>query len=299
MAHFRLAQVGSLSVQNIVDGVVDEFEDETGVDTGTSTDETYDSSNDYYNNPGGNSRLTGGTPTVPLAGGTPDNFNDDSLGTTSTTSSFGNISGYSHLNRGFAKLDFGSNQSVVEVQLEDHWYTGGSGSTCQIYYSTDDVTYTAYGSAITMNGVTTRDSTRTVSVSARYIIVSAAAANFGSDSANIKKMNVYASSSPANMSLQSNATTANAVPTDAHIVVWQEDVDGVTLNTDLIVSVSRDGGTTWTAVTLVDKATLTTGRILAASVDISAQPSGTSMKWKAVVANNKEQKIHAVGLQWS
>ena len=39
------------------------------------------------------------------------------------------------------------------------------------------------------------------------------------------------------------------------------------------------------------EATLSTGRILVGTADISGQPSGTSMKWKAVVANNKEQKI--------
>tara|TARA_Y100000034_G_scaffold111561_1_gene144732 strand:- start:2127 stop:3335 length:1209 start_codon:yes stop_codon:yes gene_type:complete len=297
---FIVLKAGSLSVQNIVDGVVDEFEDETGVDTAASTGETYDAANDYYSNPGSNVRITGATATAPL-GGTAANCNDDSTGTTLTTNSFGNLSSSSVPDRSVAKLDFGADKNIVEVILTDHWNTGGSSTPNQLWYATNaaPTTYIAYGSSFGMNATSSSDYTRTVSVTARYMYLTMGASNYGSDSCNIKKFNVYEAGTPADVTLLSNATTALAQPDEAFVVLWEEDVDSVTLNTDLIVSVSRDGGTTWTAVTLVDKATLTTGRILAASVDISAQPSGTSMKWKAVVANNKEQKIHAVGLQWS
>ena len=82
-------------------------------------------------------------------------------------------------------------------------------------------------------------------------------------------------------------------------MVWQEDVDAVTLNTDLVGAISRDDGTTWTNVTLVEEAMLATGRILAGSVDISGQPSDTDMLWRLTGANIKEMKIHGVGLSWS
>jgi len=102
-----------------------------------------------------------------------------------------------------------------------------------------------------------------------------------------------------NMTLISNSFTAEAQADTARIVLFQEDVDSVTLNTDLIASLSRDGGTTFTAVTLVDEGNYESGRrILSASIDISGQPSGTSMEYKIETANNKDLKIHGTGLSW-
>ena len=98
----------------------------------------------------------------------------------------------------------------------------------------------------------------------------------------------------------SNAFTASSAPSTSRIVVFKEDVDSATLNTDIIASVSRNGGSNFTNVTLVDEGyvTGTSGqRILAGLVDISGQPSGTSMRWKLALANN-QSKIHGVSLSW-
>ena len=101
------------------------------------------------------------------------------------------------------------------------------------------------------------------------------------------------------MVLVSQAQTALAAPTDCFITMWQEDVDAVTLNTDLTAEVSRDGGATWASITLAEQAILDTGRILTGSADISGQPSGTSMRYRIKTLNTKEQRIHGVALQWS
>jgi len=102
-----------------------------------------------------------------------------------------------------------------------------------------------------------------------------------------------------NMTLISQAFTAESQPDEARIVIFEEDVDSITLNTDLKAYVSRDGGTTWTQVTLADEGNYSgSKRILTGSVDISGQPAGTSMKWKLVTNNNKDLKIHGVGLTW-
>jgi hypothetical protein len=97
--------------------------------------------------------------------------------------------------------------------------------------------------------------------------------------------------------------TATAVPTRARLVVFQDNIspDTSTINTDLVASVSRDGGTTYTTVTLTDAGYITGAsgqRILTGSATISSQPSGTSMKWR-LVAQTKGQKIHGVSLQWT
>ena len=98
----------------------------------------------------------------------------------------------------------------------------------------------------------------------------------------------------------SDTFTSSSVATSARIVVFEEDVDTPTLNTDIIASVSRDG-TNFTNVTLSDSGYVTGSsgqRILTGQADISGQPSGQSMRWKLALANNTV-KIHGVSLQWS
>jgi hypothetical protein len=94
--------------------------------------------------------------------------------------------------------------------------------------------------------------------------------------------------------------TSTTVPTSSRIVVFEENIDSPTLNTDIIASVSRDG-TNFTNATLSDSGYVTGSsgqRILTGQADISGQPSGQSMRWKLQLANNTV-KIHGVSLQWS
>jgi len=95
--------------------------------------------------------------------------------------------------------------------------------------------------------------------------------------------------------------TSTSVATSSRIVVFEENIDTPTLNTDIIASISRDGGTTFTNATLSDSGYVTGSsgqRILTGQADISGQPSGQSMRWKLALANNAV-KIHGVSLQWS
>ena len=99
----------------------------------------------------------------------------------------------------------------------------------------------------------------------------------------------------------SNAFAAGSVPTTSRIVVFEENVATPTLNTDIIASISRDGGSNFTNATLADSGYVTgeSGqRILTGQATISGQPSGQSMRWKLALANNTV-KIHGVALQWS
>ena len=102
-----------------------------------------------------------------------------------------------------------------------------------------------------------------------------------------------------NMTLISNAQTAETQPDTARVVILEEDVDSVTLNTDLKCFASRDGGTTFTEITLINEGTFGNSQnILAANIDISGQPAGTSMVYKITTLNGKSLKIHATGLLW-
>ena len=94
----------------------------------------------------------------------------------------------------------------------------------------------------------------------------------------------------------------SSVPTTSRIVVFAE-LGAETLNTDFIAKVSRDNGTTYTNVTLVDGGFVagTTGqKIYTGTVDVSGQPSGNEMRYQIAGANLTETiKIHGVALQWT
>ena len=107
-----------------------------------------------------------------------------------------------------------------------------------------------------------------------------------------------------NMTLISNATTAEATATSGDIVLTYTNGAGTaTVNTDLKAYVSRDNGTTWTQATLSSEGTTGGHTILTShNVDISSQPSGTSMRYKIETLNqsaSKETRIQAVSLGWS
>jgi len=102
-----------------------------------------------------------------------------------------------------------------------------------------------------------------------------------------------------NISLIAKDFIAQAQPNTARIVLLEEDIGTIINNTDLIVSVSRDGGTTYSPVTLADEgAYLGDVRILVGEADISSQPAGTTMKYKIETVNQKEIKAYATGLSW-
>jgi len=99
----------------------------------------------------------------------------------------------------------------------------------------------------------------------------------------------------------SDPFTSTTVPTSTRIVVFEENVGTPSLNTDIIASVSRNGGTNFTTVTLTDSGYVTglSGqRILTGQASVSGQPSGQSMKWKLELAN-QQVKIHGVSLSWA
>ncbi len=106
------------------------------------------------------------------------------------------------------------------------------------------------------------------------------------------------------MTLVSNATTAEAEPTKGDLVMTYTNGAGTaTVNTDIKGWVSRDNGTTYTQFTLADDGDTGGHTILTAhDLDISGQPSGTTMRYKITTHNqsvSKQTRIQAVSLGWS
>lgn len=106
------------------------------------------------------------------------------------------------------------------------------------------------------------------------------------------------------MTLVSNAQTAQSAPTTGDLVITYTDGAGTaTVNTDIKAYISRDGSAYTSAVTLVAQGTTGGHTILTANgVDLSGIASGTSMRWKIETLNqsvSKQTRIQAVSLGWS
>jgi len=112
--------------------------------------------------------------------------------------------------------------------------------------------------------------------------------------------NIYAESDPSNMILISESFTADTEPDTARLVLFEEDIDTITINTDLKAYVSKDGGTTWEQVTLTDEGDYDNNkRVLSGIKEFETTGiSGTNMKWKMQTFNNKKLKLHGVAELW-
>ena len=111
----------------------------------------------------------------------------------------------------------------------------------------------------------------------------------------------------ADLTLQSvDTTAADGAPSKADLILLMENAAGTaTLNTDIKGFISRDSGTTFTQGTLVDEGSYATStkRIVAFhDLDISGQPSGTSVCYKITTHNqssgSKTTRVHAVSHGW-
>lgn len=326
LCFFKLAVQSGLTVFNLIDGLVDEFEDETGVDTGASTNESYDAVNDLY------------SPLISAEAA--QTSYDDTGQQNDFVQIFGTGGVYEKIGMSFKipthsictkisaylrKTNTPADNTVVRIETDNAGNPSGvlahANATKSIASSTiggvfgfvDFVFASSFVLAAntTYHIVISRDGARDVTNYIGWGMDTVAPTYAGGNESElmsgawVSQLNydllfrVYGTI-VNNMTLVSNAVTAEAQPNQGRIALFEEDVDAVTINTDLKAYCSRDGGTTWTQLTLVDEGDYETGkRILSsAAVAISAQPAGTSMKWKVETLNNKNLKLHAVGVNW-
>ena len=122
------------------------------------------------------------------------------------------------------------------------------------------------------------------------------------DSGPVQPMRYSYIGASGNLVLISNSFTASSAPSTARLLLQIKPVDAITINTDLIASVSRDGGTTWTPAILTDTGISYsdgTKMFEDANVDISGQPSGVSMEYKIETLNSKNLSVRGTVFQWS
>ncbi len=94
-------------------------------------------------------------------------------------------------------------------------------------------------------------------------------------------------------------------PSQARLWILEADIDPITLGTDIKAFISRDGGVTFTEITLIDEGdfdstiTATLGRrILSGQANLDSQTAGTDMSWKITTHNLTQLEVHAINLFW-
>jgi hypothetical protein len=310
-------------VQYLSDGILDQYTDETGVDTSTSTNETYDSADDLYKNESENvvvsgvdTRATGWTNwnvrssmqagivaagnsvTVEFAAaptgqnlridtawignradsGDAYDFDGNHVQLKFNGGSDGfNIAAGTTITSDLATIDLDGSKDVIVA-----FHVNADTATDEISYNTSPASGFVSYEKQTSDESSVSDATGYSTQAGRFVGVS--------------KVTSYNS---ADMTFQSESFTASAQSNSARIMLFHEPVDSVTLNTDVKAYVSRDNGTTWSEATLVNEGKFNVAtNVLAATVDLSGQPAGTSMKYRITTHNSKEQKFHAVSLRW-
>ena len=280
-----------------VDGIADEFADETGVDGTPSSNQTYDATSDFYSGSGISANLcTGGTPIVSrsVAGYYPASaFNGSTTGLQWADVNHGGGSATSD----YIGYQFATAVNITRLRMVQSGTTSNGTGTAAIEYSDNGSSWTeakassACSSDVTFNfssvGAHVYWRIRSTDTSIQY-------------SWGVFEIEMFGAIS-LNMTLVSATFTAETAPTESSLVILHQPVDSVTINTDILGYISRDAGTTWTLGTLVDAGSFdsTTNILTMNAVDISGQPSGTSMKYKIVTANTKEQRLHGAWLAWS
>ena len=97
---------------------------------------------------------------------------------------------------------------------------------------------------------------------------------------------------------QTAAQTATSTPSTVRLVLLGKEEQSQTINTDTVWSISRDGGTTFSAITMTQSGNYNSSgvKIYTGTVDVSGQPSGTSVVLKQTTATNKRFTVHGYSL---
>ena len=111
-----------------------------------------------------------------------------------------------------------------------------------------------------------------------------------------------ADNTSATGSFESNAITApSSTSSMGAIITYQDQAGTNTLNTDIVLKLSANGGSNYTTATLTAMPDFATGIKMAKVNDLSVT-AGTSLKYKLEFANqaagSKEARIRGVSLQY-
>lgn len=262
-----------------------------GILTGSSSNYSVNSSAGFVAPTATETRISGGTPTVPL-GGTAANINDNSSATTSTYTGT-NLTSAPVGSRIIAKIDYGSNRTITKIDVVSISQSlGSSAATNGLYYSTDNVNWTQLGAGFSTT-TSPQSFTRTGSVTARYVAVALTQDNYTSLNVVLGDLNGYSAPSD-NMTLVTAMQTADASVSNGRVLLEFDNSDSPAINTDLTVEVTCDGGAHWTLATVSSVTSNGQGGRKVVETADTACTSGTSFAARIKTLNNKNVPIYAL-----
>ena len=286
---------------NLSNAFVDQFQDDTGLDVETSTDRH---SSEYV-------KIAVGAETLLAHDVGTINSSNFTVGVgqaylydgTHSTDAAPSASG----TPGWVIYDFGAGNAKVLTKTIHYGreYSGGYGGygyydpsiTTTISGSNDNSSYTSIGAVTFTDTVHPQPITITHSSSTayRYIKTSLSAGDIMSEVQHYHVPDV-----PAGNFTSVTQTALATVSKMSIIVLYKNTLGTATLNTDLVASVSSNGGTNYNAATLTAGGTFSTGILIAKSNDITISNTGTAPKYKIAFANQatatKATEIHGVAL---
>jgi hypothetical protein len=294
-------------VLNFADGVADAYDSDS---LSTTTSATYDSSNDFYSPATPSATLIDRTDGTIIgdfdtqAANAFDGNTSQDRGNSASNTTTGNPNSY-------IGKDFGS--GVTETIVGASWQ-GPTGSDS--VGSTDSITFylyvsnsapTSYNDGTLLGTIGTENNGSAAQLTSktdfvnttgyRYAWIHGAQSGSGVETyvAEVKFYSIPA----GDMTLINTAYTASSAPNEAYVTVQADPVDSITINTDLTAEVSRDNGTTYSTVTLSAGGTNAGFISYTGTVDISGQPSGTSMLLRIKTLNGKDIDVSGQVLRWA
>jgi PKD repeat protein len=111
---------------------------------------------------------------------------------------------------------------------------------------------------------------------------------------------------PSNLTLLSRTFAVPSTPTRGKLVILDEDISNALVpNTDLVASISRDDGATWTPLTLANTGIYGPGEIdpskninILAGEALFAGAPGTSLRYRVQSSGGKYHALQGVRLEW-
>jgi hypothetical protein len=206
--------------------------------------------------------------------------------------------------------DFGAgNEKVITTVRINQYYGNGFYfvDKMSVHYSQDNTNWTSVGTFDAIEGVDGNDFnvfTFNNSVAARYWKVQAESDTVSGGNPDvwiITEIEMLAGGAYNNMAIISESFTASSSPAVAHPAVMMAKDAGITLGTDLKISASRDGGTTWTEGTISQLSSVSDSKVIvgaSSAIDLSSQPVGTNIRYKIESFNSKIPVIYATKLEW-
>ena len=290
---------------NLSNAFVDQFEDSTGVDvlttaqrhsseymmveSGVETQIAHDAGSiDSSNYTSGESVIYDGV-----------TGNESSAGATSSNNTLGWII-----------YDFGSGNAKVLTKTITYGrpYVSGYGGyayadpglTATVYGSNDNSSFTSIGSlSFTDTGAVNAQTITHSSTTAYRYIKTTMGDGTARDRYFTEIEHFHTPDEPSGNYTCATQTSAASVSTMGIVVLYKNQTGTATLNTDISVQLSANGGTNYTSATLVAGGTFSTGINIAAVSGVSVT-AGTAPKYKISFANqasaSKETQVHGVAL---